>query len=138
MKYLLKSIKATLATAIPSMANRVFMSVVPSTIKLADGPYIRVVFVGQDDTQYAFSDQVGYDQTVLQFSVFAESLTGADTIVDSILVAFQGVALTLDVGVPARGLKNKRGIIVEPKSPNANQTFHSWVTINFFHEDKLS
>lgn len=141
MKYLLKAVKAQIASAATTLANRVFMGVVPEKIKLSDtpnGPYCRVVFVGQDDTQYGFQDTVGIDETVIQFSVFAESLVNASTLVDQIITGFQGVGLTLDVGPKAYGTKLKRGIIVEPKSADANQVYHSWVTIKFTHEDVLS
>jgi hypothetical protein len=141
MKYLLKAIKAKIAAAAPTLANRVFMGVVSEKIKLSDtpnGPYCRVVFVGQDETQYGFADYIGIDTTVIQFSVFAETLVAADSLVDQILTGFHGVSLTLDIGNPAYGRKLKRGMFVEPKSADANQVYHSWVTIQFTNEDKLS
>lgn len=140
MRYLLKQIKATIVTAAPTLVGRIFMGAVPANIKLSDtpnGPYCRVVFVGQDDTQYAFNDTIGYDKTIVQFSVFAESLVAADTLVDQLILGFNQVGLTLDVGNKAWGKKLKRGLVIEPKSTDSNMVFHVWATMEFFHEDQL-
>jgi hypothetical protein len=138
MRYLMKAIKAKIASDVASLNNRIFTSKVAEKKFLADGPYCRVVIVGQPDTDYAFNDTVGYDLTTIQFSVFGESLVGADTLVDGIITAFNRVQLSMDVGGKATGRKLQRGVIVEPKSADSNQVFHCWVTVEFVYEDVLS
>lgn len=134
MNQLLTAIKNKIqaTSALSSLQGRTYYGAIGRKTRIEDGPYMRISCL-TDSVDHAYGAPAFQDHYVMQFSIWSTSATTADALLDSLIVAFNGVTLTLTADKNTHSFRTGRGLLKEPvDAADSSPIFQSFATFEFW------